>query len=847
MPDNLVGIDKSNQGRLKETVTATATGDLIVHDGTDLQKLAVGTNGQVLTADSAESTGIKWASASGGGGGTVLLDSTATAADINAAWTASIHTVFLTAGTYDENGGGGMTTQITVPAGKKLVGSAMGALEDTLQTGHVRMEWSGNPTGGALTLEEGASVQGVHVVKTGALGTVGGIVQEASATTTTFFEVIDCHCFNWAVGFEFPLTSAGSATTGLRLRGCVADACTEGFEVRYATNAADERVMIEMTHCVARDCTNNGFQLALRAGATAESDVYANVTYCEAINNGADGFLFSDSGADAAAARGQVFVAFNNADGNGGDGFDVTAWAGATLAFNRAVDNTLFGFDIPLQGGSVTTHNRRGVFYGNEAYGNGSGDIEYNSSSETQRTWTGRWANSSGVQHGAGTTCVEAGSITGAELQDILNMDEIHTVLLRVQDTSGDAAIDLVTTSLNVPDGKRLIGANASGASESIPSSGQLRVIYQGTGVAIDLDAGAAVYGLQVAQTGTGGTGTGINLSQTGCVVEGCEILDFSIGVNVSSSAVGGSIVRDTRAETCTTGFVQDATASTFQTILLDSCVAQTCTTGFDIDGSTGGRTVVRHCWAVACTGTGFNQRSNWGATAAGSDGHVQVHGCVAKDCGGDGFDLANFTHGGTIVTDCRATNCTGTGFICANGDTERQIRPYIGNCVSAGNGTEYNIDGTWARGTLQFNEPTSGTTTNVACDSTERCLAVHSALNLKTVATTTLLTAGTSEYVVVTKIVVYIRTINITSPHTVNPIANVQTLTVGDIIASTTLQLAVSGTDTQYAIIQPARDGSAIQKVQPGNNLQFDLTTGADGTSLTADIQVWGYANPFV
>ena len=42
-------------------------GDLIVHDGTNWVDVAVGSNDQVLTADSAESSGIMWATASGGG------------------------------------------------------------------------------------------------------------------------------------------------------------------------------------------------------------------------------------------------------------------------------------------------------------------------------------------------------------------------------------------------------------------------------------------------------------------------------------------------------------------------------------------------------------------------------------------------------------------------------------------------------------------------------------------------------------------------------------------------------------------------------------------------------------
>jgi hypothetical protein len=48
-------------------------GDVLVHNGTDWIDLAVGTDTHVLTADSAEASGVKWAAGGGGGGGATAL------------------------------------------------------------------------------------------------------------------------------------------------------------------------------------------------------------------------------------------------------------------------------------------------------------------------------------------------------------------------------------------------------------------------------------------------------------------------------------------------------------------------------------------------------------------------------------------------------------------------------------------------------------------------------------------------------------------------------------------------------------------------------------------------------
>lgn len=51
----------------------TTKGDLYVHDGTNLVRLAVGTDDQVLTADAAEASGVKWAAGGSGSGTTTIV------------------------------------------------------------------------------------------------------------------------------------------------------------------------------------------------------------------------------------------------------------------------------------------------------------------------------------------------------------------------------------------------------------------------------------------------------------------------------------------------------------------------------------------------------------------------------------------------------------------------------------------------------------------------------------------------------------------------------------------------------------------------------------------------------
>jgi hypothetical protein len=83
---------KTNADAAIAKTIVDAKGDLIAATAADtVSRLAVGTNGQVLTADSAEATGLKWAAAAGGAsytllntGGTSLTGASTTVSSLSA-------------------------------------------------------------------------------------------------------------------------------------------------------------------------------------------------------------------------------------------------------------------------------------------------------------------------------------------------------------------------------------------------------------------------------------------------------------------------------------------------------------------------------------------------------------------------------------------------------------------------------------------------------------------------------------------------------------------------------------------------------------------------------------------
>lgn len=138
-----VAYDSGGADKIAKSV-GTTKGDVLVYNGTAWTRMPVGTNGQVVTADSAQTLGVKWATPSSGGSGTggalynvksstygalgdgSTDDTTAIQAAVTAAGTlrgdGSIGgVVYFPTGTYK------ITAAITVPVGVSLAGDGQRA------------------------------------------------------------------------------------------------------------------------------------------------------------------------------------------------------------------------------------------------------------------------------------------------------------------------------------------------------------------------------------------------------------------------------------------------------------------------------------------------------------------------------------------------------------------------------------------------------------------------------------------------------------------------------------------------------------------------------------------------
>jgi hypothetical protein len=96
------GTGQTTQTAAFDALSPTTTkGDLIVSDGTDNVRQAVGANNYVLTADSTQATGIKWAPASGSG--LTISNDTSTATNLYPTFASATSGAMATIYTSDPN------------------------------------------------------------------------------------------------------------------------------------------------------------------------------------------------------------------------------------------------------------------------------------------------------------------------------------------------------------------------------------------------------------------------------------------------------------------------------------------------------------------------------------------------------------------------------------------------------------------------------------------------------------------------------------------------------------------------------------------------------------------------
>lgn len=120
--------------------TSYTKGDILVATGsTTLTKLGVGSDNQVLTADAAQASGVKWAAGGGGGSGDMLSTLTSSEISITGATTATISRMHVCSGTSADY-------TVTLPTAASNAGKFIGFRMATGLTKIVTLDGNGSET-----------------------------------------------------------------------------------------------------------------------------------------------------------------------------------------------------------------------------------------------------------------------------------------------------------------------------------------------------------------------------------------------------------------------------------------------------------------------------------------------------------------------------------------------------------------------------------------------------------------------------------------------------------------------------------------------------------------------------
>jgi hypothetical protein len=175
----------------------TTKGDLLVNDGTSNVRLPVGTDAYVLTADSTQSSGVKWAPG-GGGGGAASADIQEFTSTGSSTWTKPAGAKFVYVLMFGGGGGGGSGRK------RSVIGLSSGAAGG-----------GGGGASGRTELWIPASLLGATETVTVGAGGTGGAAQTTDDTTGNAGNAGDNSSFgSFGLARSGNLGSGGTAAAG---------------------------------------------------------------------------------------------------------------------------------------------------------------------------------------------------------------------------------------------------------------------------------------------------------------------------------------------------------------------------------------------------------------------------------------------------------------------------------------------------------------------------------------------------------------------------------------------------------------------------------------------------------
>jgi hypothetical protein len=201
------GTGQTGQTAAFDALAPTTTkGDVVVHNGTDNIRVAVGTNGQVLTADSTATSGVAWADGGGGAGEKNYIENQSALSAITG-WTASTANVTVARTTTAAE----LPREYTTGSGIKILGTAAAVeattdyvyydftLDDVDLSKKLKIQWAQKLVGtySAGTLAVGITTQAdrttfLHTPVTTAIPAADGVFTTSfdAGTTATLSLVI---------------------------------------------------------------------------------------------------------------------------------------------------------------------------------------------------------------------------------------------------------------------------------------------------------------------------------------------------------------------------------------------------------------------------------------------------------------------------------------------------------------------------------------------------------------------------------------------------------------------------------------------------------------------------------